>query len=138
MALNGFGGPLHRTVQDDCLQWLRNNRERYGLIFVDPPTFSNTKHKKQTFDIQRDHELLLRLAMQRLSRNGVLIFSTNFRKFVLAEKIERDFEILEITGQTIPEDFKDSRHVHRCWQLRHRAADIVVDQENTQEHHAEI
>ncbi len=120
LARNGFGGPRHQTIQDDCINWLRNNRERYGLIFVDPPTFSNSKHKKRVFDIQRDHVLLLHLAMQRLSRSGTLLFSTNFRKFALADELGHDFDLREITDQTIPEDFRGSRKIHRCWRIRHR------------------
>ncbi len=129
MSLNGFGGPQHLFIQSDCLQYLRETRERFGLIFVDPPTFSNSRHRKETFDVQRDHEQLLRLAMRRLSKNGLLVFSTNFRKFQLAQALEDDFRVEEITGETIPRDFQ--RHkgglIHRCWQLRHRDADQEKD-----------
>ncbi|GAB4344321.1 MAG: bifunctional 23S rRNA (guanine(2069)-N(7))-methyltransferase RlmK/23S rRNA (guanine(2445)-N(2))-methyltransferase RlmL [Desulfobulbaceae bacterium] len=118
-ALNGFGGPQHRTVQQDCLQWLRKSRERFGLIFVDPPTFSNDRHAGTTFSVQKDHEELLRLAMRNLSRDGLLIFSTNFRSFRLAEGLAADFDLREITEQTIPEDFRGTR-IHRCWEFRHR------------------
>ncbi len=120
MARNGFGGPRHRFEQDDCINWLRNCQERYGLIFVDPPTFSNSRHRRRIFDIQRDHPLLLHLAMQRLSRSGTLIFSTNFRRFVMDGDIENDFDPEEITEQTIPEDFRGKRRIHRCWRIRHR------------------
>ncbi len=123
MARNGFGGPQHRFEQDDCINWLRNSRNRYGLIFVDPPTFSNSRHRRQVFDIQRDHPLLLHLAMQRLSRSGTLIFSTNFRRFVMAGDIQDNFALEEITEQTIPEDFRGKRRIHRCWRIRHRNSD---------------
>ncbi len=119
MALNGFGGPQHITVQKDCLKWLQESRERYGLIFVDPPTFSNSRHEKTSFKIQDDHEELLRLAMQRLSRNGLLIFSTNFRKFQLADSLTSEFEVHEITDKTIPNDFRNKPPIHRCWEFRH-------------------
>jgi len=120
MSLNGFGGPQNITVQGDCLQWLQENRDRYGLIFVDPPTFSNDRHRKTSFNIQDDHEKLLRLAMQRLSREGLLIFSTNFRKFNLSEALAAEFDVLEITNQTIPEDFSKKPPMHHCWEFRHR------------------
>ncbi len=122
MSLNGFGGPQHLFVQADCLQYLRETRERFGLIFVDPPTFSNSRHRKETFDVQRDHEQLLRLAMHRLSKNGLLIFSTNFRKFRFSRALEKEFLTEEITGDTIPRDFQRHKNgfIHRCWKLRHR------------------
>ena len=119
LALNGFGGPLHQTVEADCLEWLRRSQERYGLIFVDPPTFSNARHQKRTFDIQKDHPELLRLAMQHLARSGVLVFSNNFRKFKLGEALTREFAVREITDETIPPDFQRNRRIHRAWEFRH-------------------
>ena len=91
------------------MEWLKKERSRYGLIFVDPPTFSNARHREQTFSIQNDHEALLRLAMQRLSHNGLLIFSTNFRKFVLSDHLVQDFNVIEITDQTLPKDFRQKK-----------------------------
>lgn len=120
LALNGFGGPLHQTIEADCLDWLKGAGERFGLIFVDPPTFSNARHRKQTFDIQRDHAHLLHLAMQRLARNGLLLFSTNFRSFKLDASLERQFEVREISVETIPTDFRRNQRIHRCWEFRHR------------------
>ena len=122
LALNGFGGPLHQTVEADCLEWLKRCPERFGLIFVDPPTFSNARHRKQTFDVQRDHPQLLNLAMHHLAKNGLLIFSTNFRKFKLEESLGRQFEVREISGETIPQDFQRNQRIHRCWEFRHRQA----------------
>ncbi|MCI5150752.1 MAG: bifunctional 23S rRNA (guanine(2069)-N(7))-methyltransferase RlmK/23S rRNA (guanine(2445)-N(2))-methyltransferase RlmL, partial [Candidatus Electrothrix sp. MAN1_4] len=87
LSLNGFGGPLHQFTAADCLQWLKSCRDQYGLIFVDPPTFSNSRHKKIVFDVQQDHPELLRLAMNLLTRDGVLIFSTNYRKFKLDSEL---------------------------------------------------
>ncbi len=119
-SLNGFGGPQHTTVEQDCMKWLEHCRERYALIFVDPPTFSNDRHRKTTFTVQDDHEKLLQLSMNRLSRDGLLFFSTNFRKFSLAESLEQKFDVREITESTIPEDFKKNPRIHRCWEFRHR------------------
>ncbi|MCL1980286.1 MAG: bifunctional 23S rRNA (guanine(2069)-N(7))-methyltransferase RlmK/23S rRNA (guanine(2445)-N(2))-methyltransferase RlmL, partial [Proteobacteria bacterium] len=119
LALNGFGGPQHQLIEADCLEWLQRAQERYGLIFIDPPTFSNSRHRKQHFDIQQDHPDLLRLAMQRLTKGGLLIFSNNFRKFTLEESLSRDFAVQEISDQTIPFDFQRNRRIHRCWEFRH-------------------
>lgn len=120
LAVNGFGGPLHRLIEADCLDWLGKNQERFGLILVDPPTFSNSKDRRETFDIQRDHEKLLRLAMRHLSRGGLLLFSTNSRRFSLAEDLGKDFSVEEISKDTIDPDFRRNPRIHRCWQLRHR------------------
>ncbi|WP_310600396.1 bifunctional 23S rRNA (guanine(2069)-N(7))-methyltransferase RlmK/23S rRNA (guanine(2445)-N(2))-methyltransferase RlmL [Desulfobulbus sp.] len=120
LALNGFGGPQHQLIEADCQEWLQRAQERYGLIFIDPPTFSNSRHRKLLFDVQKDHPALLRLAMQRLTKGGLLLFSNNFRKFALEESLGRDFEVQEISDETIPFDFQRNRRIHRCWEFRHR------------------
>ena len=129
LALNGFGGPLHQIVEADCLEWLQRAQERYGLIFIDPPTFSNARHRKQVFDVQKDHAALLRLAMQRLARGGILIFSNNFRKFTLDESLAHDFVVREISEETIPFDFQRNRRIHRCWEFRHHPHSLSSTQE---------
>lgn len=125
LSLNGFAENIHSTVKADCLQWLAEDRGKYDLIFVDPPTFSNTKKEKRVFDIQRDHTQLLRLAMERLELGGLLIFSTNFRKFALDDEITGLFNVREITRETLPFDFSRNQRIHRCWEIRKRAAGWV-------------
>ena len=83
LSINGIPGE-HRFVQEDCLAWLAaEDKERYDLIFLDPPTFSNSKRMDHEFDVQRDHVDLIRATLKRLAPGGLLLFSTNFRKFKL-------------------------------------------------------
>jgi 23S rRNA (guanine2445-N2)-methyltransferase / 23S rRNA (guanine2069-N7)-methyltransferase len=120
LALNGYGGPAHLTIQEDCLRWLEDPRGQYDLIFVDPPTFSNTKKENRVFDVQRDHGQLLDLAMRHLAPGGLLIFSTNFRKFVLDEALGLRFAIRDISRETVPLDFERNSRIHQCWEFRSR------------------
>ncbi|HSC85044.1 MAG TPA: bifunctional 23S rRNA (guanine(2069)-N(7))-methyltransferase RlmK/23S rRNA (guanine(2445)-N(2))-methyltransferase RlmL, partial [Pseudomonas sp.] len=84
LSLNGFSDK-HKLEQGDVMAWLEADRGEYELIFIDPPTFSNSKRMEGVFDVQRDHVRLLDLAMSRLAPGGVLYFSNNFRKFQLDE-----------------------------------------------------
>ena len=118
LALNGFSETAHGIVKADCLQWLEENQAQYDLIFVDPPTFSNTKKEKRVFDIQRDHVHLLKLAMGHLEPGGLLIFSTNFRMFSLDNTVQDFFDIKDITRESIPFDFSRNQRIHQCWELR--------------------
>ncbi len=118
MALNGLGGPQHEFVKADCIEWLSQTDGEYDLIFLDPPTFSNTRKQGRVFDIQKDHVRLLDLAMKRLAPGGRLLFSCNFRKFRLDSVIEERYEVKDITRATIPFDFERNRKIHRCWELR--------------------
>ncbi|MDR3631938.1 MAG: bifunctional 23S rRNA (guanine(2069)-N(7))-methyltransferase RlmK/23S rRNA (guanine(2445)-N(2))-methyltransferase RlmL [Desulfocapsaceae bacterium] len=118
LSLNGFSGPMHETVQADCLTWLQETDRVYDLIFLDPPTFSNTKKAARVFDIQRDHGRMIGLAMQCLDDKGLLIFSTNFRKFILDAGLSEMFDIQEISEKTLPFDFERNKKIHRCWEIR--------------------
>ncbi len=122
LALNGFAtGKKNRVVSADCMQWLQEDTGIYDLIFVDPPTFSNTKKERRVFDIQRDHHKLLELAMARLSEDGLLIFSTNFRRFKLDPQLSEKYQTTDITRSTISFDFERNQKIHLCWEMRKKS-----------------
>ena len=118
LYLNGFDTVKHQTVRADCLQWLKESRDRFDLIFVDPPTFSNTKKERRVFDVQRDHVRLITATMQRLERGGLLLFSTNFKKFKLDQALLQRYRIEESTATSVPFDF-DRTKIHQSWEIRH-------------------
>ncbi|MFC4727230.1 bifunctional 23S rRNA (guanine(2069)-N(7))-methyltransferase RlmK/23S rRNA (guanine(2445)-N(2))-methyltransferase RlmL [Coralloluteibacterium thermophilus] len=118
LALNGIAGPMHQLVQADVMAWLAADRGRYDLIFCDPPTFSNSA-KAADFDVQARHVPLLQAALARLSPQGVLIFSNNFRRFRFDEAAFAGIaEVREISAETIPPDFARDARIHRAWELR--------------------
>ncbi|MNC51823.1 Ribosomal RNA large subunit methyltransferase K [compost metagenome] len=119
LALNGFSDK-HKLEQGDVMEWLEADRGEYELIFIDPPTFSNSKRMEGVFDVQRDHVHLLDLAMARLARGGVLYFSNNFRKFQLDPLLEQRYAVEEISAQTLDPDFARNPKIHRAWRLTAR------------------
>ncbi|MCP3851519.1 MAG: bifunctional 23S rRNA (guanine(2069)-N(7))-methyltransferase RlmK/23S rRNA (guanine(2445)-N(2))-methyltransferase RlmL [Gammaproteobacteria bacterium] len=127
LSLNGIGGPLHQTIQVDAMEWLKRESATYGMIFVDPPTFSNNRHTNTVFDIQADHLQLLQLTMKRLSLNGTLIFSTNSRKFKLDDTLSEQFMVNDITEKTLPPDFSETTPPHKCWTFTHKEKDTLDD-----------
>ncbi|WP_122460708.1 bifunctional 23S rRNA (guanine(2069)-N(7))-methyltransferase RlmK/23S rRNA (guanine(2445)-N(2))-methyltransferase RlmL [Pseudomonas viridiflava] len=120
LSLNGFSDK-NRLEQSDVTVWLQACREEYDLIFIDPPTFSNSKRMEGVFDMQRDQVELIDLAMARLAPGGVLYFSNNFRKFVLDENLGQRYAVEEITAQTIDQDFARNSKIHRAWKITARA-----------------
>lgn len=120
LALNGLGEIRNKVEKADCLQWLRESKNSYDYIFVDPPTFSNTKKEKRVFDIQRDHVQLIHLVMSRLNMDGKLIFSTNFRQFKLDSGLGEQYIVENISQKTIPFDFSRNKKIHMCWEIKAR------------------
>ena len=116
LSLNGFSDK-NRLEQGDVMAWLEADRGEYDLIFIDPPTFSNSKRMEGVFDIQRDHVQLLDLAMTRLAPGGVLYFSNNFRKFILDEGLAARYGVEEISDKTLDPDFARNTKIHRAWRL---------------------
>lgn len=124
LALNGLDGPMHELIQDDCRRWLaqRRNEGRYGLIFIDPPSFSTSKRMEGTLDVQRDHGALLRRTVELLAPDGILIFSNNLRSFRMDTQALQDLELEDISKATLPRDFGRSPRIHSCWKITHRAS----------------
>ncbi|MCW8108446.1 bifunctional 23S rRNA (guanine(2069)-N(7))-methyltransferase RlmK/23S rRNA (guanine(2445)-N(2))-methyltransferase RlmL [Alteromonas ponticola] len=115
---NKLSGP-YAFIQADCVSWLADHQAKYDLIFIDPPSFSNSKRMHTTWDVQRDHVDLITHARKCLKENGEIIFSNNRRGFKLATaEIEAlGLRITDITKQTIPTDFERHSNIHKCWVL---------------------
>jgi 23S rRNA (guanine2445-N2)-methyltransferase / 23S rRNA (guanine2069-N7)-methyltransferase len=123
LLLNGFTGEQHSLVQADCLRWLGRSAEQgllFDVIFLDPPTFSNSARMTETLDTQRDHGSLVRQSMQLLAAQGSLVFSTNAQRFVLDPDLHEAFAVKDISAATIPFDFQGNPRIHRCFVLRHK------------------
>src|SRR5690606_18769782 len=119
-ALNGLSEARNHLVQADCIKWLQECKQRFDLILLDPPTFSNSKRTTETLDIQRDHVDLINDAMEILASDGLLIFSNNKRKFQLDAEVGEQFEVEDVTRWSLDADFERSTHIHQCWFIRHR------------------
>ena len=119
LELNGFRGREHVLVQADAREWLRSAPAGgWDLVFLDPPTFSNSKRMSGTFDVQRDHVALLEDTVRLLAPAGVLVFSTNYTRFELDAAALAGLAIEDITRATIPKDFERSPRIHRCYLVR--------------------
>ncbi|SEK51712.1 23S rRNA (cytosine1962-C5)-methyltransferase [Ectothiorhodospira marina] len=121
--LNAMDPSRHRLEQVDVMQWMEAAPalgERYDLIVLDPPSFSNSKRMDATLDVQRDHPWMINRCLGLLSPGGELFFSNNRKGFRLYEDELAPCQAREITLQTVPEDFRRSRP-HRCWLITRQA-----------------
>jgi 23S rRNA (guanine2445-N2)-methyltransferase / 23S rRNA (guanine2069-N7)-methyltransferase len=118
--INGLNVNEHQFIGFDVKRWLSIARHEYDVIFLDPPTFSNSKKMEDTLDVQRDHVTLIEDAMRLLAKDGVLYFSTNLRRFKLDPLLAERFDIKDITPATIDEDFKRDAKIHTCFKMMRR------------------
>ncbi|GAA5217801.1 bifunctional 23S rRNA (guanine(2069)-N(7))-methyltransferase RlmK/23S rRNA (guanine(2445)-N(2))-methyltransferase RlmL [Corallincola platygyrae] len=119
IELNGLDPKRHVLVKADCMKWLASTHDKFDLIFIDPPSFSNSKRMEGHFDVQRDHVELLAYARELLEPGGTIVFSNNLRGFKLDEEklAKYDLEIEDVTQASLPEDFKRNQKIHHCYLL---------------------
>lgn len=121
--LNGFDLNQHKFIQEDVLQFIQHASEwpdyqnSFDMIFLDPPTFSNSKKMDSDFDVERDQLKLISQTMKFLKPSGVLYFSNNKRDFKLAPEIHKNYKVKDISQDTIPIDFHDQK-IHKCFEIR--------------------
>jgi len=121
LQFNKLDESKHRLLRADCLQWLnQEHTERFDLVFLDPPTFSNSKKMDTVLDVQRDHGHMIERCMKLMAPGGTLYFSTNLRSFKLDEQLNNRYDLTDISQRTIPEDFQRRGNIHYCYQIRHR------------------
>jgi 23S rRNA (guanine2445-N2)-methyltransferase / 23S rRNA (guanine2069-N7)-methyltransferase len=121
LELNGLRSPRHELEQADCLEWLMRQEAagpRFDLIFLDPPTFSNSKRMEGVLDVQRDHVGMIRRSLKLMRPGGRLVFSTNYTRFKLDAEALRDLSVEDISALTTPKDFERNPHIHRCFEIR--------------------
>ena len=116
--LNGLDSAHHVLLRADCREWLREVADcQYELIFMDPPTFSNSKRMQGVLDLQRDHPQLIEQCMRLLAPGGLLVFATNAQRFRLEPAVEQRWRVKDISAQTLPFDFARNRKIHRCFEI---------------------
>ena len=119
-TLNGLNAENEKFefINGDVKSFLQRTKEKYDIIILDPPTFSNSKKTQTDLDINRDWPVFVDLCSKLLNNDGILYFSTNSKKLRFDENLlPQGFIAKDITDATIPEDFKNKK-IHKCWQIK--------------------
>lgn len=120
MALNGFLESKHQFIQSDVNKYLfraKAQGKRFSLAFVDPPSFYKNEREGVSFDVNRDHPELIDNVLKVMLPGSDVFFSTNHQRFEPRFENIAAREIIKLTPQTIPEDYRN-RNVHNCWQIK--------------------
>ncbi|MDR1220981.1 MAG: class I SAM-dependent methyltransferase [Treponema sp.] len=110
--------PPFRLIRADALRFLDEavkKRRTWDIIILDPPVFSNSKKMASDFDVNRDYQSLIATCLTLLNSGGALYFSTNARRFALAdEPLKNRFTSRDLTEQARDEDFRGKK-IPACW-----------------------
>ncbi len=120
LSLNDCQSTNHQLVREDVMTWLKQNRETFDLILLDPPTFSNSNRNEHDWDVQRHHGDCIRECLRHLSADGLIIFSTNFKRFRMNDDLADRTTVEERSDWSIGPDYSSNRKIHRCWFIKHR------------------
>ena len=122
-ALNEIDTAKHKLVRADSRTWIdkhiKSGDGGFDIIFLDPPTFSNSSATEQDWEVQRDHESMIEQCMSILNPLGVLVFSNNFRRFRLSARIAERFAVEDRTKWSLQRDFSRNPKIHQCWFIKH-------------------
>ena len=110
-------GEEHRFIRADVAKWLEQCDQRFDLIFVDPPSFSNSKSTDADFDVQRDHVNLIQAAARCLKPGGTLVFSCNLRRFKLDYTALSTLQISDQQKRSKSRDFSRNQRIHHCFYM---------------------
>jgi 23S rRNA (guanine2445-N2)-methyltransferase / 23S rRNA (guanine2069-N7)-methyltransferase len=120
-GLNGLRREQHELLQADCLKFMAEAQPaQWDLVFLDPPTFSNSKRMEGVLDTQRDHAGMISQCMRLLAPGGLLLFSTNAQRFKLDDVVAQRWQVQDVSAATIPFDFARNPRIHRCFEIRAR------------------
>lgn len=123
-AKNGLNPGEHKFLHGDVLDWLEKPGSVFDTIFLDPPTFSNSKRMKDaSFDVQRDQVRLVKGCFSRLKPGGALFFSSNASKFRL-DPLLRPALDEDLTDWSHPRDYHN-RKTHVCFRFLKEGLEVV-------------
>jgi 23S rRNA G2069 N7-methylase RlmK/C1962 C5-methylase RlmI len=105
ITLNDCGDKRCRFIRADVLSYINRAAGRtWDVVILDPPVFSNSKKMTGTFDIKRDHRLLIQNCLSLLAQDGVLLFGVKRKGFVL--DTPPGVTVTDVTERMKDEDFK--------------------------------
>lgn len=129
MELNSFTDKKKYVfTKQDVIEFLHTkleseNKEKYDIIILDPPTFSNSKSSQNVLDINRQWPDLVTDCINLLAPGGVLYFSTNSTRLNFNQdlipsqnKESVNISISDITTESIPKDFENTK-CHKCYKI---------------------
>lgn len=123
-VLNAIDKTNHQLVHADCRQWIADYRKEkspnFDIIFLDPPTFSNSTSMEEDWDVQRDHQSMIGECMSILNPDGMLVFSNNFRRFKLADTVGAKYAVQDRSKWSLQRDYSRNQRIHQCWFIQHR------------------
>lgn len=124
--INGLDARKHRLLAADALAWIAEHcalpgwKGRFDMIYLDPPTFSNSKRTDNVLDVQRDHPGLVEACMELLAHDGELVFVCNAQRFKLAEDLGEQFQVQTLSPKSVPPDFERQPRIHSAFSIRHK------------------
>jgi 23S rRNA G2069 N7-methylase RlmK/C1962 C5-methylase RlmI len=134
-----------RFIRADVLSFLeeaQKTRQRWDLIILDPPAFSNSKKMNGDLDLKRDHPALVRRCLDLLGTGpntpGILYFNANVKGFKLDREAIASFVpetkpgmagnllVGDISEELRDEDFRGKR-IPACFKIARQRPPTMIE-----------
>ncbi|NMC37379.1 MAG: class I SAM-dependent rRNA methyltransferase [Bacteroidales bacterium] len=110
VGLNYGDGPRHKSFREDAFDFLRDIKDRYDLIILDPPAFA--KHNNALSNALQGYKRLNMKAIEQIKPGGIIftfscsqvVTRENFRKSVFAAAANTGRKVRILHQMTQPPD----------------------------------
>ena len=117
LLLNNFPLTTYRSEKSDCLSWLEKSRDRFDCIFIDPPSFSNSKNREEDFVLDRDYLSLVKRGVELLTMGGCIYFTSHLKGFKPDFTGIDGITCTDITDEITPPDFSNGKRTYNCYKI---------------------
>lgn len=121
MSINNLSGSKHNFIQTNCLNWIKTTNKKFDLIFINPPTFSNSKKMNKSFELKRDFFHLIKDLKRILRQDGNIIFSSSTHNFKINLDVLDKIKLYakNITKKTQSKDYINDSKIYHSWIIKH-------------------
>lgn len=109
---NDIDADKHEFISADILEFIKTHTPTYDVIILDPPTFSTSNKMEQEWNVQDDHDWMIRKVAKFLRPGGFILFSNYKRDFKINTGALEDYEIEDLQGSSVPDDFRNKKIHH--------------------------
>ena len=116
---NGMAPEKNRIVRKPPVPWLRENRQLYDLVYLNPRQKIYSRGKSTEIDLAKDLPVMIELAVQSLAPGGSVLYSTMIPSLGLTPVIKKLYRCTDLSrdlgGALLPK----RRQQFQCWRIEH-------------------
>ena len=116
---NGMAQTTHRIVRKPIVSWLKENRQIYDLMYMNPRRTVYFKGKPVAIDMVKEQRFIIDTAMKSLAVGGMLIFSAMTPSLRLDPLFKQKYRCRDLSRDMTGALPQKRKQRFQCWQIEH-------------------